>query len=66
MESIISNLLTRFEKGSLCRRELVQGFAMPAAGGTAATAQEDVDFSCHDMAGTRPMADRQAVVPRAR
>ena len=33
MESIISNLLTRFEKGSLCRRELVQGFAMPAAAG---------------------------------
>jgi hypothetical protein len=27
MESIISNLLTRFEKGSLSRRDLVQGLA---------------------------------------
>ena len=44
MESIISNLLTRFEKGSLSRRELVQGLAMLAAGSTAAAAQEDLDF----------------------
>ena len=44
MESIISNLLTRFEKGSLSRRELVQGLALLAASGTAATAQEDIDF----------------------
>src|SRR5437016_6529716 len=43
MESIISNLVTRFEKGSLSRRELVQGLAMLAASGTAA-AQEGVDF----------------------
>jgi catechol 2,3-dioxygenase-like lactoylglutathione lyase family enzyme len=44
MESIISNLLARFEKGSLSRRELVQGLAMLAASGTAATAQEDINF----------------------
>jgi catechol 2,3-dioxygenase-like lactoylglutathione lyase family enzyme len=44
MESIISNLVSRFEKGSLSRRELVQGLAMLAAGGTAATAQEAIDF----------------------
>jgi glyoxylase I family protein len=45
MESIISNLLTRFETGSLSRRELVRGLAMLAAGGaTAAVAQEGVDF----------------------
>ena len=44
MESIITNLLTRFEKGSLSRRELVQGLAMLAASGTAVAAQEDVDF----------------------
>ena len=44
MESIISNLLTRFEKGSLSRRELVQGLAMLAASGTAASAQEDINF----------------------
>ena len=45
MESIISNLLARFEKGSLSRRELVQGLAMLAAGSTAAAAQEDLDFA---------------------
>ena len=44
MESIISNLLARFEKGSLSRRELVQGLAMLAVSGTAAAAQDDVDF----------------------
>jgi catechol 2,3-dioxygenase-like lactoylglutathione lyase family enzyme len=43
MESIISNLLARFEKGSLSRRELVSGLALLAAGSTAA-AQEDLDF----------------------
>ena len=44
MESIISSLLSRFEKGSLSRRELVQGLAMLAASGTAASAQEDINF----------------------
>ena len=44
MESIISNLLTRFEKGSLSRRELVRGLAMLAASGTAAAAQQDIGF----------------------
>src|SRR5207237_725630 len=44
METIISNLLGRFEKGSLSRRELVRGLALLAASGTAATAQEDIDF----------------------
>jgi glyoxylase I family protein len=48
MESIISNLLTRFEKGSLSRRDLVQGLAMLAAGGTAA-AQEGLDFKTADI-----------------
>src|SRR5262249_36062845 len=36
MESIISNLLARFEKGLLSRRELVSGLATLAAGSTAA------------------------------
>ena len=49
MESIVSNLLTRFEKGSLSRRELVQGLAMLAASGTAAAAQEDIDFKAADI-----------------
>jgi glyoxylase I family protein len=44
MESIISDLLARFEKGSLNRRDLVRGLALLAASGTAATAQEDIDF----------------------
>ena len=40
MEAIISNLLNRFEKGSLSRRGLIQGLAMlTAAGGTASEAQ---------------------------
>jgi len=49
MELIISNLLTRFEKGSLSRRELVRGLAMLAAGGTAAAAQEEIDFKGADI-----------------
>jgi catechol 2,3-dioxygenase-like lactoylglutathione lyase family enzyme len=49
MESIISDLVTRFEKGSLSRRELVQGLAMLAASGTAAAAQEDIDFKDADI-----------------
>jgi glyoxylase I family protein len=44
MESIISDLLARFERGSLDRRALVRGLALLAASGTAATAQEETDF----------------------
>jgi catechol 2,3-dioxygenase-like lactoylglutathione lyase family enzyme len=49
MESIISNLLTRFDKGLLSRRELVRGLAMLAAGGMAAAAQEEIDFKGADI-----------------
>lgn len=49
MESIISNLVSRFEKGSLSRRELVQGLTMLAASGTAAIAQEGLDFKTADI-----------------
>jgi catechol 2,3-dioxygenase-like lactoylglutathione lyase family enzyme len=49
MESIISNLLARFEQGSLSRRDLVRGLAMMAASGTAAAAQEDIDFKSADI-----------------
>lgn len=47
MEKIISDLVSRFEKGSLSRRELVQGLAVLAASGTAAkaAAQDEIDFS---------------------
>ena len=48
MESIISDLVSRFENGSLSRRELVCGLAMLAASGTAA-AQEDLDFKGADI-----------------
>lgn len=44
MESLISDLLAHFEKGSLSRRELVRSPAM-LGGSTAAAAQEDLDFS---------------------
>src|SRR5690242_21946972 len=44
MENVISNLLSRYEKGSLSRRELVSGLAMLAAGGTAAAAQDERNF----------------------
>src|SRR6266852_1511395 len=44
MESIISDVVTRFEKGSLSRRAPVRGLAMLAASGTAAAGQEDIDF----------------------
>src|SRR5580704_4802766 len=42
MEALISNLVSRFEKGGLSRRELVQGIAMLTAATTApaALAQE--------------------------
>lgn len=40
MEAIIAGMLNRFEKGALSRRELVQGLAMLAAAGGAASAQD--------------------------
>ncbi len=39
MEAIVSNMLNRFERGALSRRELVQGLALLAAGGAATSAQ---------------------------
>ena len=40
MEAVISSLLSRFEKGALTRRGLIQGLAMlTAAGGSASQAQ---------------------------
>jgi catechol 2,3-dioxygenase-like lactoylglutathione lyase family enzyme len=39
MEAIITNLLNRFEKGALSRRDLVQGLTLLAAGGAVAEAQ---------------------------
>ena len=52
MESIISNLVSQFEKGSLSRRQLVQGLAMLAASGAAgkaAAAEADIDFKTADI-----------------
>jgi glyoxylase I family protein len=49
METIISDLVTRFEKGALSRRELVQGLAMLAASGTAVAAEDDIDFKTADI-----------------
>lgn len=39
MDALISNLVNRFERGALTRRELVQGLSMLAAAGGAASAQ---------------------------
>lgn len=45
MEAIISNLVTRFERGALTRRELIQGLAMlAAASGTAAAGLQEGGF----------------------
>ncbi len=46
MEAIISDLVSRFEKGSLSRRELVSGLTMLAVSSTAASAaaQDEIDF----------------------
>ena len=49
METIISDLVSRFEKGSLSRRDLVSGLAMLAASGTAAAAQTEIDFKTADI-----------------
>ena len=40
MEAVISNLLTSFEKGTLTRRELMQGLALVATASRAASAAE--------------------------
>ena len=39
MEAMISDLVKRFERGALSRRQLVQGLTMLAAGGAVAEAQ---------------------------
>ncbi|HEX4277658.1 MAG TPA: VOC family protein [Bryobacteraceae bacterium] len=39
MEAMISNLLDRFERGALTRRDLIHGLTMLAAAGTTASAQ---------------------------
>jgi glyoxylase I family protein len=44
MEAIISGLVSRFENGSLSRRQLVQGLAMLAGTTTTAGAQDQVSF----------------------
>ena len=45
METIISNLVTRFERGALTRRELIQALAMlAAASGTAAAVPQEAGF----------------------
>ena len=46
MESIISNLISRYETGSLNRRDLVSGLALLAAsaGTAAAAAQDEIEF----------------------
>jgi glyoxylase I family protein len=49
IESIVSDLVSRFEKGSLSRRELVQGLTALVVSGTGAAAQQDIDFKSADI-----------------
>jgi glyoxylase I family protein len=50
MESTISDLVSRFEKGALSRRELVQGLTLLAASATGAAAQQsNIDFKSADI-----------------
>jgi catechol 2,3-dioxygenase-like lactoylglutathione lyase family enzyme len=44
MESAISDLVARFEKGGLTRRELVRGLAMLAGASVAVSAAQGADF----------------------
>lgn len=45
MESIIANLLSRFERGTLTRRELVRGLTMLSAGGAAVSSIQAQDVT---------------------
>lgn len=47
MEAIIANLVSRFEKGTLSRRELVQGLAALAAVGGAVSAADAQGSALH-------------------
>ena len=51
MDSIISDLVSRFEEGSLSRRELVRGLTLLAASGATAAlaAQQEIDFKTADI-----------------
>ncbi len=66
MESVISNLVSRFEKGSLSRRDFVQALTMMAASGpaitAAAAAQSEVDFKA---AGIDHVSIHVADLPRS-
>jgi catechol 2,3-dioxygenase-like lactoylglutathione lyase family enzyme len=44
MEAIVSNLVERFEKGALTRRELIQGLTMLVAAGASASAGSAAPF----------------------
>ena len=44
MQALISDLVTRFEKGQLSRRQFVGSLAALAASGTAAAAPAELDF----------------------
>jgi catechol 2,3-dioxygenase-like lactoylglutathione lyase family enzyme len=51
MEAIISDLLSRFEKGALSRRSLIQGLAMLSAAGAGASVATSQDAA--GLKGTR-------------
>ena len=49
MEALISKLVSRFESGSLSRRELVQGLALLAGGSPALAAEDTLDFKTAEL-----------------
>ena len=65
MEAVISNLLSRFEKGSLSRRGLIQGLAMLAAGGAVALETQAQDAPSLKAARLDHISIQVADLPKA-
>ena len=65
MEAIISNLLSRFEKGALTRRQLIQGLAMLTAAGGAGSASAQVQNPALKAVKIDHMSIQVSDMPRA-
>ena len=65
MEAIISDLLSRFEKGALTRRGLIQGLSMLAAAGGAAQAQVQAPQAALKAAKIDHMSIQVSDLPRS-
>lgn len=65
MEAVISNLLARFERGALSRRELVHGLATLAAAGAAGTAVAQAPASALKAAKIDHVSIQTSDLPRS-